>query len=53
MRTYKAFYRGKQVEVTADRSIDAQEKAAKIFKAKKQYEVTVVLCDVPFDPASL
>ena len=52
MRTYKAFFRGKQIEVTAERSIDAQEKAAKTFKAKKQYDVVVVLCDVPFDPAS-
>jgi hypothetical protein len=53
MRTYKAFYRGKQVEITAERSIDAQEKAAKMFKARKQYDVTVILCDVPVDPASI
>ena len=53
MRTYKAFYRGKEIEVTADTSYDAQQKAAKILKAKKSYDVTVVLCDVPLDTASL
>lgn len=44
---YKCFYRGKTCEVYALRSFDAQEKAAKIFKAKKSYEVTVVLCERP------
>jgi len=41
---YKAFYRGKTTEVYALRSFDAQALAAKFFKAKKAYEVTVVLC---------
>jgi hypothetical protein len=53
MRIYVAFYRGKQTTVQAERSIDAQAKAAAFFKAKKQWEVTVVLADVPIDPASL
>ena len=44
---YKCFYRGKTCEVYALRSFEAQEKAAKIFKAKKSYEVTVVLCEKP------
>jgi hypothetical protein len=41
---YKCFYRGKTCVVYALRSFDAQEMAAKIFKAKKSYEVTVMLC---------
>jgi len=41
---YKAFYRGKTTEVYALRSFDAQALAAKFFKAKKAYEVAVVLC---------
>ena len=45
MNGYKAFYRGKTIEVYAATSYEAQKKAATIFKAKKQYEVTVVLCE--------
>jgi len=43
MNTYKAFYKGKTVEVTASSSFEGQEKAAALLKAKKRYEVTVVL----------
>jgi len=45
MNGYKCFYKGKTVEVYADTSYSAQLKAATIFKAKKSYEVTVVLCE--------
>ncbi len=45
MNGYKAFHRGKTTEVMADTSFQAQEKAAAFFKAKKSYEVTVVLCE--------
>ncbi len=45
MNGYKAFYRGKTTEIYADTSFQAQEKAAKFFKAKKSYEVTVMLCE--------
>ena len=45
MNGYKAFYKGKVVEVYAETSYEAQTKAAIVFKAKKQYEVTVVLCE--------
>jgi hypothetical protein len=45
MNGYKAFYRGKTIEVTADTSYNAQKAAATVFKAKKAYEVTVVLCE--------
>lgn len=43
MNIYKAFYRGKEKEVSTDTSYAAQLEAAKQFKAKKSYEVTVVL----------
>jgi hypothetical protein len=43
MNTYHAFYRRQQIEVTAETSYAAQQKAALQFKAKKSYEVTVVL----------
>lgn len=45
MNGYKAFYRGKSIEVHAKTSYEAQQIAAKQFKAKKTYEVTVVLCE--------
>ncbi len=44
---YKAFYRGKTTEVYAKTSYEAQQKAAAFFKAKKSYEVTVILCERP------
>jgi hypothetical protein len=46
MNGYKAFYRGKNIEVYAETSYDAQEKAAKLFKARKSYDVAIVLCEV-------
>lgn len=42
---YKAFYKGKQIDVWADTSYQAQLKAAEIFKAKKSYQVDVILCE--------
>lgn len=45
MNGYKAFYRGKTHDVYADTSYEAQQKAAAHFKAKKAYEVTVMLCE--------
>lgn len=48
---YIAFYKGKQTEVWADSSHEAQIKAAKFFKAKKEYEVTVKLAVKGSDPA--
>ena len=41
--TYKAFYKGKSIEVTAPSSYEAQKKAAQQFKAKKSYDVEVKL----------
>lgn len=45
MNGYKAFYRGRQIEVTANTSLEARDEAARQFKAKKAYDVTVVLCE--------
>lgn len=42
---YKAFYRGKSIEVYAGTSREAQTKAAAVFRAKKTYEVDVYLCE--------
>jgi len=43
MNIYKAFYRGKEIEVEAETSYSAQKKAAQQLKARKEYQVTVVL----------
>ena len=58
MNGYLAFYKDKKIEVYANTSYEAQQKAAAIFKAKKRYEVTVVLCEkngeqVTHDAASI
>lgn len=53
MFNYVCFYKGKKIVVQALRSYDAQLKAAQILKAKKAYDVAVVLADKPVDPASL
>lgn len=45
MNTYKAFYKGKTVCVQAETSYSAQKIAAEKFKAKKQYEVLVVIIE--------
>jgi hypothetical protein len=42
---YVAFYKGKRIEVYAVSSYAAQLEAAKIFKAKKSFEVSVVLAE--------
>lgn len=45
MNGYKAFYRGKTLEIFAETSLAARDDAAKKFKAKKAHEVSVVLCE--------
>ena len=42
---YKAFFKGKTLDVYAATSYEAQKKAAELFKAKKSYEVDVILCE--------
>ena len=43
MNTYHAFYRDKQIEAKANSSYAAQKLAAQQFKAKKSFDVSVVL----------
>jgi hypothetical protein len=50
MFTYLAFYKGKQITVNALRTYDAQLIAAKLFKAKKSYEITVMLAAKDGEP---
>lgn len=53
MRTYVAFYRGRQITVSADSSYAAQQLAAAEFRARKSWEVTVMLADVEISTSSL
>lgn len=53
MNTYKAFYRGKTVTVIAETQLAAQREASAFFKAKKPWEVAIVLADVPVATSSL
>lgn len=52
-RPYVAFYKGKKLEVKATSSFEAQQLAAKQFRAKKAYDVTVVLADVEISTSSI
>lgn len=45
MNGYVCFYKGKRLEVQAETSYKAQEKAAAQFRARKAYDVTVVLAE--------
>lgn len=45
MNGYVCFYRGKRIEVHAETTFEAQQKAAAQFKARKSYEVTVMLAE--------
>jgi hypothetical protein len=45
MNGYKAFYKNKEIDVYAVTSYQAQQLAAAQFKAKKAWEITVVLCE--------
>lgn len=45
MNGYIALYKGKQIEVYAATSYEAQKLAAAQFKAKKNWEVSVHLCE--------
>jgi hypothetical protein len=52
MFTYVCFHKNKQITVNALRIYDAQLEAAKIFKAKKTYEVTVYLAAKDNEPVT-
>jgi hypothetical protein len=45
MNGYKALYKGVSIEVEAETSYEARQKAVTLFKARKPFEVTVVLCE--------
>ena len=49
---YIAFYRGKQVEVQADTSLEAQRLAAHYWRIKRQSDVTVVLAEQDGQPVT-
>lgn len=53
MRTYLCNYRTKWISVYADSTYGAQLLAAKQFRARKTWEVTVYLAEAFIDPASL
>lgn len=43
MNTYIAFYKGQQLEIKADTTLQAQTIAAAKFGARKAWDVTVIL----------
>lgn len=47
---YICFFKNKKLEVYAKTTIEARDKAASIFKAKKAYEVTAVLAEKGGEP---
>lgn len=53
MFNYKCFYKNLTIEVKAATSYQAQLIAAKQFKAKKSYEVTVMLLDTVHSTSSI
>lgn len=50
MNGYVCFYRNQRYEVYAETSFKAQQLAAKHFKAKKSWEVTVMLAELANKP---
>lgn len=46
MNKYICFWRGKQVEVAARTSFDAQTEAALRMKVKRPYEITTMLVEL-------
>lgn len=47
MYTYVAFYKNQQREVQANTALEARDIAATLFKAKRAYEVSVVVAARP------
>ena len=52
-RPYLTFYKDKRHNLVAASIYDAQRTAATFFKAKKPWDVTVVLADVPVNTGSI
>jgi hypothetical protein len=42
MNRYRAFYKGRELDVDATTALEARDKAAKLLKARKAYDVAVV-----------
>ena len=55
LRTYNAYYNNQTREIMASSIWDAKQAAVAYFKPtkSKRHMVSVVLADVPLDPASL
>lgn len=47
---YRAFYKNQSIEVYAATTFEAQKIAAQKMKAKKSYEVQIILCEVNGKP---
>ena len=45
MNTYVAIYRGKRCEVQSDTRYHAQLEAARILRAKRSYDVSIMLAE--------
>lgn len=52
MNTYICFYRNRQISIVANSSYEAQKAAALEFKAKKSYDVTVMLSEKNNQPVT-
>lgn len=52
MNGYKAFYKGKTLDVYAPTTYAAQVKAAAMFKASKSWQVSVVLAEKDGQPVA-
>lgn len=50
MNGYICFYKNRKVEVYANTTYEAQQKAAQQFGAKRGYEVTVMLAEKNGEP---
>lgn len=53
MRPYFAIHQGEKIMVHGKTSLEAQEKAAAIFKARRRWDVDVFLADVEHSPTIL
>jgi hypothetical protein len=49
MNGYICFYKGKRVEIYASTTHNAQIQAAQVMKAKRSYDVSVVLAEKDVD----
>ena len=46
MYGYICMFKGKRIEIEASSKYEAQEKGAKLLKAKKSYDVITMLCEI-------